>query len=370
VTASAATPADARAVEGCDSRASAADALLLYASMLRSIESSELKALGDAFSEAYGEFSMAFNQIVSLAKQLEKAVCKDQAGSAGAQKIKELAEVGRAGLAGGAAAGSQAVFVNVISEQMDGAARCMLRPGERCLSADAVALVNRILTEIRRSRDLQAAADAKQQAWATRSKDIGMRLEQVRLALVESVHSVLAYEEADPGTAQAKRNAAIKSIDKPLAALKDFPEYKARLQARPQTGGDDAETSPIELLVLFLGGTKEWLKNPAPLGADAGAKEGLNVIEVGYNSRAPRPNVSDRVRGLLRQHCGPGTEGQVRTCVNACVGVYGWRQFIPRTVRVGAIKFALNAGLFGWLDCVRPPNSSLARLAGALADLA
>jgi hypothetical protein len=84
----------------------------------------------------------------------------------------------------------------------------------------------------------------------------------------------------------------------------------------------------------------------------------------------PGPDLWDSTRNLLRRHCGPGTDGQVRTCINACVGVYGWRRFLPWAVHVGAIHFALNTGLFGWLDCVRPPHSSIARLAGALADLA
>lgn len=171
-------PADAG---NCDDiNASAADAVLLYATLLRDIESSELRNLGENMSRALGEFSQAFNEVFRLAGRLERAVCKEQAGRADAQKIKGLAEAGRAGLAAGGpsggAAGAQVMFVKVICDQMDSAARCMLSPSDRCLSKEAADLVNQILAQIRRVRDLQAVADVAREEWVRSARDIGARI--------------------------------------------------------------------------------------------------------------------------------------------------------------------------------------------------
>lgn len=359
----------ARGDANCAARQpSAADAVLLYASMLRDIEISELRNLGNALSKEAREFSRAFDNVFGLAARLEKALCKDQAGSAGARKIKELAAAGAA-----EAARAQAVFVNMLSEQADDTARCILPPGERCVSKEAAQLINEILGEIRRARELQSRVDVAREAWVRGSRELSDRLEVVRGEMMAAVRSILEYEEGGALGGQAARLAAAASLDQPMETLKKFPEYKSKAATGGGMQRAVAGMSPIELLVLLLGGTRQWLLNPVTLNdrASRGARRvDVTVVNASYTKPAPAADLADTIKGLLRQHCGPGTDGQVKTCQDACVGAYGWRDSVPKVFLAGGIEAALRTGLYGWLNCVKPPSSSIAALAGELADLA
>jgi len=318
------------AAEGCQYKLSAVEALTMFTDLLFRIQSDSFGKLNDKIELVAADCEQRYKSLCQLVEQLETELRKtNRAGQV--QQMKVLTEIGCASagqlVTSTSSQGEQAGLkaLDTINREIVRAVEELLPEGETVLGTEATRVLRAILTEVHKSTASQQRMDDNQLA-RRESKDLITKGIQKVQGLIFSASSQILH--ADDGSS-GSQNARARAVEL-LGQTRDQLEQLINdLKARQLY----SEGSPGELLLALLDGTKQWVSNPASVGASptsAYMRDEPRFITVKEfsPSAATVPFIGfsvNRVSDLLRECCPPDGLVHLSQIITAMTAVVGWK---------------------------------------------
>lgn len=383
------------AIDSC-TNTPAADAVLLYMDLLTGVRLSELERLSMEAHRASTALQNAFREIRDLARELESAICSP-VGSAQARSVRMLAESGVTSAsiivntaASGNAAQPHLALLTQLAEQMDQNARCLLPNGQNVISARASEIINEMLKQIAKARELDQPLTDANKAVNEGYKTLKDKLDTVRYAMLDSVQRILEAETAPSGTSTYKSQLkqASLSLEKPITELqKLLKEEEEKMRQTQSSSSKPTPSSGMERLnnlVMLLEGVALWLQNPGQfvVPAQQSSRSEPTFIRTTYDPATAVQNktIEQEISDQYESCCGAKPSGsQINECKAAATGTWRIRANAPEAlgIRASLIYSALTAANYGdrggRLGCYDDPprrRANLNELANKLAELA
>jgi hypothetical protein len=273
------------------------------------------------------------------------------------QQMRALAEIGCAtasqlvntALPQNPAALAQSL--ETINRQIALAAEQLLPNGETVLSAEATRLLRLILTQVHQSAAIQRNINTARTSMQE-EKDLivnGVQLIQ-RLIFDASSKILIADDETSRGGQKARQDAVTLLGD----AQTKVKEFIAKLEARDLY----AKSPSAEVLLIVLEGTKQWVSEPASVGAASASYRTsdqvrfLTISDVEPRAALPVLGLDPREVTRLLRYCPPDGVihlGQVLTAMTALIGYKNAQRPLIFLGQRGPVTFE---EVLGWVKSV------------------
>jgi hypothetical protein len=330
----------------CEAKLAPSDALAQFYSLLFNIQSENYHELIGELSEASRACTSLFNDLSRLVDALEKEVARAQ--KAQVQQLRDLTEIGRAHASlirnpdGVQTSPALLTGLSLVSAQVGKTAQDLLPPGENTLSAEASRILNEIVRLVHESVPKQAHLKEVQQD--VREKDELIRRETRRIEDVLRSARESAVVADNPLTSRGQVLAARgQAVSKITEALDSLQTLKTRINQSKEA------LESLDLLVLLLEGTRQWIKEPEKIAAfRPGSSQDLSGSAQADGSQqsnhARRAGMAASLDRILAHHCPPGSSWQVAGCATLLGVINGLNYFRrPSTEqRISAIERSLT----------------------------
>jgi hypothetical protein len=303
---------------------SAADSLILYLDLLSEVQ---FQAVKDKYQVVVGllkscqqVFDEIYAQVKVLEAELNQSKLKTQA-----RQIRDLVEAGRAnarlmrdylGISGRVEYASLNALT-IVGERVAQTASALLPQGEIVLSAAGAAALKKIIDLVKSYKEDQGKASVAQVDHTEALNTIHKQIARIRELIFGSSQAIADADDTNlvPKREAELRTTAIKSLNDAIAILKQLP-------AKPEPGVKPAK----DTMVTLLEGTQKWISNPPAAGSFGAGHGQLVFVQVAHHAGLASLDESrQRVRGVLNDHCGPGSI--LRTLYCLCLVIPVWVLF-------------------------------------------
>lgn len=344
---------------GCGYKLSAVEALQMFSDLALRIQSDSFNILNRKILTVAIDCQNQFHSLCESVEQLEVELRRTRPTSndSQVQKMRALAEIGCATasqlvnttLPQNSAALAQ--FLETINRQIALAAEQLLPNGETLLTAEATRLLRLILTQVHQSAAIQRNIDRARTSMQEERDLIvnGVQLVQ-RLILDASSKILIADDETSRGSQKARQD-AVKLLGDAQIKLKEFI---AKLKARELY----AESLSVEVLLIVLEGTKQWVSEPASVGAtNASYRDGdqvrfMTISDIEPRAELPILGLDPREVTRLLRYCPPDGIihlSQVLTAMTALIGYKNAQRPLIFLRQRGPVTFE---EVLGWVKSV------------------
>ncbi len=344
---------------GCGYKLSAVEALQMFSDLALRIQSDSFNILNRRILTVAIDCQNQFHSLCESVGQLEVELRRTRPTSSDSQvqQMRVLAEIGCATasqlvnttLPQNPAALAQSL--ETINRQIALAAEQLLPNGETVLTAEATRLLRLILTQVHQSAAIQRNINTARTSMQEERDLIvnGVQLIQ-RLIFDASSKILIADDETSRGSQKARQD-AVKLLGDAQTKVKEFI---AKLEARDLY----AESPAAEVLLIVLEGTKQWVSEPASVGATNASYRAsdqvrfLTISDVEPRAALPVLGLDPREVTRLLRYCPPDGVihlGQVLTAMTALIGYKNAQRPLIFLGQRGPVTFE---EVLGWVKSV------------------
>lgn len=349
----------------CVYRLSAVEALSMFTDLLFRIQSDSFTLLGRRIEAVAVDCQEQFKKLCESVNQLAAELRKSGSTNSDiqVQQMKALAEIGCSSATqlvnSPSPQGSLAAVLRsleTINKEIGLAAQQLLPEGETVLSPEATRVLRVIVTQVHQSAAIQRSIDDARKATRESRDLIVQSIQSIQRLLFDAGSEILVADEGNSVDGQNARSRAARLLGEARQKLKGFID---NLKARQLY----SDKSPGDSLLLVLDGTKQWVSDPASVGASPAISykndemRFLTIRDVTQpHSGAPFISFNPaEVAELLRNFCPPDGAVHVSQVITAMTSVVGWtvamRVLIALGVRgpltaeevLNAVRLGLNA---------------------------
>jgi hypothetical protein len=344
---------------GCDYKLSAVEALSMFSDLLLRIQSESFNLLNKKILLVAVDCHNQFKKLCESVEQLEVELVKGgkTKSEVQTQQMRVLAEIGcssAAQLANATSPQDSASLLRsleAINKQIALAAEQLLPEGDIVLTIEATRHLRLIIAQTHQSaaiqRNIQGARMGTQE-----SRDLIIQgTQEVQRLMFDAGGKILI---ADDGTSQENQ----KAREDAIKLLGDAQDRLNRFVTDLKTRELYSEASPTELLLVVLEGTKQWVKDPASVGASSAASQTNDRVRFtlisDLEARATAPIFRldpQAVTGLLR-HCPPDGLIHLGQVMTSMATLIGWKAAMRIPIALGRRGPVTHEEVLNWVRSV------------------
>lgn len=313
----------------CRFRVSAVEALGLFTDLLFRIQAGSLSMVTKKIERVAVDCQDQFKKICASVEQLESQLQNNK--NPQVERMKVLAEIGCAGADLATTTppeGTKALLrsLDTVNREIALAAQELLPERETVLTPAATLTLRAIVVQVNESAAIRSRIGDARDSTRESTDLIVKGVQSIQRLIFEASSQILVADEGKSTESQAARRRATELLSQTRDSLKQLIDALKTKQLY-------AEESPGDFLLLVLDGTKQWVQDPASVGASptiSNLRGEVTFVHI-VLSAPPPPAMpfsgfdGDEVNRLLRKYCPPDGAIHQAQVITAMTAVVGWK---------------------------------------------